>query len=57
MFKVNNKNTRHCSGVYNVNIFDTLLWCLFFVVVAVVVVVVVVVDFEHVNAKWNTLSP
>ena len=54
MFKVNNTSTRHCTGVFDVNfgyiwhvvIVFFLFVCLFFFA-----------DFEHVNARWNSLLP
>ena len=46
MFKVNNRNSRHCFGVFCVNFEHT--WH---------VVLVFYCYFEHVIAGWNTLLP
>ena len=47
MFKVNNRSTRRCSGVFIVNFEYT--WH--------VVQAFFLADIERVNARWNTLLP
>ena len=47
MFKVNNRSTKHCSGVVIVNF--EYIWH--------VVLVGFFADFEHANSGWNTLLP
>ena len=53
MFKVNNRSTRRCSGVFIVNI----EYIRHIVLVFFVVVVVVVANFKHTNGRWNILVP
>ena len=51
MFKVNNRSTRCCSGVFIVHFEYILLEYI------LPVVIVFFADFEHVNGRCSTLLP